>query len=696
MSSFLDKVGLGSGGGDVSVAYHELKNEEEEENDEETDDLEFSAATASVYPSSTASSSSSSSSSNMIEMTSAITSPENEDVAQEQTKNDQAAEDADDTPNWRKELATLSTLLPYLWPEGQLHLRVRVVISLLLMVLAKLLTVLIPITYKNAVDQLGSADPSFPVGWVIGYAVLRLGSKACADVRNAVFVRVTQNALKTAALETFAHLHSLSLRFHVQRKTGGVLRAISRGTQGIMWLLTFLLFNIAPTFIELTMVILYMLIGSPPYFALATFLTIAGYIVYTLLITEWRNKFRREMNDKDNEANDLSVDSLLNFETVKYFSNEEHELNRYAEALDGYVEAQVKSQTSLALLNIGQAGIIGAGTCAVMMLAAWKVVTGDLTVGDFVLMNTYILQLSMPLNFLGSSYRMIKRSLVDLESMFKLLDEHPDIEDAPGAPDLIVDRGEVRFEGVHFAYSPETPILKNVSFVVPAGHMVALVGATGSGKSTVARLLFRFYDTQVGTITIDGQNIREVSQSSLRRAVGVVPQDTVLFNSDIRYNIKYGRPSCSDSEMYQAAKLAQIHDFIMSLPDGYATKVGERGLRLSGGEAQRVSIARAILKDPPIMFYDESTSALDTKTEKEIQAALREVSVGRTTICIAHRLSTTVDANQILVMKEGRIVERGSHQELLAIRGEYYEMWQAQQDAAQDATGDEDQSPLLL
>jgi len=604
----------------------------------------------------------------------------------------------------------LLTLLPYLWPQGEWAVRASVVVALTLMLLAKLCTVAIPITYKNAVDILTTDDALthtqqmadatnttrgydddpyetlvdaniiFPWGWILAYGVLKFLSKTCADLRDTVFVRVTQAALRSAALNTFEHLHQLSLRFHLHRQTGGVLRAIERGTSGISFLLTFVLFNIGPTLLEIVMVCCILLYLYSAWFAVITFVTMTLYIATTLGVTQWRIKFRREMNDLNNEANNKAVDSLLNYETVKYFSNEAHEAGRYGSAMLQYSQAAVKSQGSLAILNGSQSLIIAGGVTLVMLLAAWEVTQGTMTVGDFVLVNSYLIQLAIPLNFLGTSYRMIKSSLVDLENMFSLLDEPLDVQDKEDADDLIIHRGDVRFEQVSFRYGPTgRAVLENVSFEVPAGRLLAIVGPTGAGKSTISKLLFRFYDVVGGAILIDGHDIRDVTQASLRRCIGVVPQDTVLFNESIRYNIAYGNLEASDAEIERAAQMAQIHSFIISQPEGYETKVGERGLRLSGGEKQRIAIARAILKNPPIMLFDEATSALDSRTEKEIQAQLKQVSRGRTTLVIAHRLSTIVDADEIIVLKDGGIAERGSHPQLLEKRGEYYEMWARQE-----------------
>jgi ATP-binding cassette subfamily B protein len=496
-----------------------------------------------------------------------------------------------------------------------------------------------------------------------------------------VFARVAQRAIRLAGLRVFRHLHALSLRFHLDRKTGGVARAVERGTKGIESLLIFMLFNVLPTLFEIGLVCVIMGALYGGWFALVTFITMGSYVAWTFVVTEWRIKFRRTMNETDSEANTRAIDSLLNFETVKYFGNEEHEAGRFDAALRAYERAAVKSKTSLSLLNVGQGAVIAIGVTIVMIMAGSGVAGGTMTVGDFVLVNAYLIQLFLPLNFLGFVYREIKQSLIDMETMFQLLEKDAEIEDKPGAPALVVNGGEVAFENVSFAYDPRRPVLADVSFRVPAGKTVAIVGPSGSGKSTIARLLFRFYEATAGRILVDGQDVRDVTQKSLRGAIGMVPQDTVLFNDTIFYNIAYGRPGATPSEIENAARLARIHDFIMSLPEGYSATVGERGLKLSGGEKQRVAIARTILKEPRILVFDEATSALDSHTEQEILKSLREVSAERTTLTIAHRLSTIIDADEILVLKDGRVVERGRHQALLARHGVYADMWARQQEA---------------
>jgi len=587
-------------------------------------------------------------------------------------------------------LATLRTLLPYLWPAHAPRLRLRIAAAMALLIAAKVANVYVPIFYKSAVDALGgTAAPvlAIPVGMILAYGGARVLSLVFSELRDAVFARVAQNAIRVVGLQVFRHLHGLALRFHLARQTGGLTRSIERGTRAISTLLSYMLFNVLPTLFEIALVTAILWHMFDAWFALATLVTVVLYIAYTLLVTEWRTKFRRQMNETDSEANTKAIDSLLNYETVKYFGNEEHEARRYDHALGRYERAAVKSQVSLSLLNIGQAAIISVGLTVVMWMAACGIVAGRLSIGDFVLVNAYLLQLYQPLNFFGFVYREIKQSLIDMDRMFELLSEGREIADEPGAPDLRVDGATVEFRHVVFGYDPRRLILKDVSFTIAAGRTVAVVGSSGAGKSTLSRLLFSFYDVSGGAILIDGQDIRKISQSSLRAAIGIVPQDTVLFNDTIYYNIAYGRPGATQAEIEEAARLAHIHDFILAMPDGYQTVVGERGLKLSGGEKQRVAIARTILKRPAVLLFDEATSALDTHTEREIQGNLREVSRGRTTLTIAHRLSTIIDADEIIVLDGGRVVERGRHHQLLTLDGAYAAMWRRQQEST--AGGDE-------
>jgi ABC-type transport system involved in Fe-S cluster assembly fused permease/ATPase subunit len=588
----------------------------------------------------------------------------------------------------KEELRALKSLTPYLWPRDSLGLRVRVVLAVGFLIAGKLVNIYVPLFYKHAVDALspGNAMVTVPVALIVAYGVARVMAQGFNELRNAVFAKVSQRAVRRLALFAFRHIHALSLRFHLDRRTGGMARAVERGVQGIEFLLSFMLFNVVPTVFEILLVcgILWRLFDWT--FAAVTFVTILAYIAFTFSITDWRVRFRREMNERNTESNIKAVDSMLNFETVKYFANEEHEARRYDAALQAYERAAVKSETTLTFLNLGQGTIIAVGLVSVMTLAGKGIAAGEMTVGDFVLVNAYLMQLYTPLNFLGMVYRNIKQSLTDLEQMTLLLAVKPEIVDRPAAPALVLGGGALAFHHVDFRYDARRPILTDIDFRVPPGATVAIVGPSGAGKSTIARLLFRFYDVDAGAIEIDGRDIREVTQDSLRRAIGVVPQDTVLFNDTIYYNIAYGRPDATCAEVERAARLARIHDFVAALPDGYETMVGERGLKLSGGEKQRVAIARVILKSPTILIFDEATSALDTKTEREIQASLAEVSAGRTTLVIAHRLSTIVEADEILVLDEGKLVERGHHSDLLRRRGVYAMMWARQQEAAEHET----------
>lgn len=582
---------------------------------------------------------------------------------------------------------TLATMLPRLWPKGRTDLHVRVVVALLALIAAKGITVYVPFIYKEAVDRLSpetaaAAAILVPVMLIVAYGVARIMMVALAQLRDAVFAKVGQNAVRELAVETFRHLHALSLRFHLERRTGGLSRVIERGTKGVDFLLRFSLFNIVPTIIELGLVCIILAYAFDLRYAAVTGATVVLYIAFTFVVTEWRTRFRREMNDLDTEANTKAVDSLLNYETVKYFGNEDHEAKRFDRSMAGYEHAAIKTATSLSLLNTGQTLIFSGGLTVLMLMAAQGIAQGVLTVGSFVMINAYLIQLYQPLNLLGTVYREIRQALIDMETMFDLLQVPAEIRDAPGAAPLDVTGGEIVFQNVSFYYDPDRRILDDVSFRVPAGRTLAIVGPSGAGKSTIARILFRFYDISEGNVRIDGQDIRDVKQDSLRAAIGMVPQDTVLFNDTIRYNIRYGRPGATDAEVETAASLARIGTFIERLPKGYETRVGERGLKLSGGEKQRVAIARTILKNPPILLLDEATSALDTHTEKEIQAALKGISHNRTTLIIAHRLSTVVDADEILVLDRGRVVERGRHETLLAFGGAYAAMWNRQRESS--------------
>jgi ATP-binding cassette subfamily B protein len=570
----------------------------------------------------------------------------------------------------------LRSLLPYVW-----EYRARLLLALGCLVIAKVANVGLPLTLKAIVDGLDPRQAllAVPVSLVAGYGLLRLSSTLFSELRDILFARVAQRSIRNVALKTFRHLHALSLRFHLERQTGGMTRDVERGTKGIDTLLSYAIFSIIPTFVEITLIGIVLLRNFSVWFALITLLALTSYIFFTVVITEWRTHFRRAMNELDSKASTRAIDSLLNYETVKYFGNEDFETRRYDESLQRWEEASVKSRTSLGLLNSTQAFIIASAVTTLMALAARGVVAGTMSVGDLVLVNVLLIQLYMPLNFLGVMYREIKQAVTDMEKLFGLLEVHREVDDAPGAAPLALAGASIRFEHVDFSYEAKRQILRDVGFEVPAGHKVAVVGASGAGKSTLARLLFRFYDVSAGRISIDGQDIRAVTQASLRRAIGIVPQDTVLFNDTLWYNIAYGDPEASDEEVIAAARSAHIHDFVMTLPDGYDTMVGERGLKLSGGEKQRVAIARTLLKRPAILIFDEATSALDSRTEKLIQAELREIAENRTTLVIAHRLSTIVDAEQILVMEAGRIIERGTHRELLARGGTYAQMWELQQ-----------------
>ena len=588
----------------------------------------------------------------------------------------------------RGEWHTVRTLLPYL-----LAYKGRVLLALGCLVAAKLANVGVPLVLKEIVDRLtavgGSQPLVLPLALLAAYGALRLSTTAFTELREYLFAKVTQRAVRTIALKTFRHLHALSLRFHLARQTGGLTRDVERGTRGISTLIGYTLFSILPTLIEIALVSGILIVRYDVWFIGITLVALVLYIVYTVTITEWRTGFRRQMNELDSRANTRAVDSLLNYETVKYFNNEEFEARRYDESLQRWETAAVRSQTSLSLLNIGQSAIIAIAVTLIMWRATLGVVEHTMTIGDLVLVNAFMIQLYIPLNFLGVIYREIKQALADMERMFHLIEVNAEIRDARGAPQLANGGGEVRFEHVDFHYEPNRQILFDVSFVIPAGRTIAVVGPSGSGKSTLARLLYRFYDVSGGRITIDGQDLRSVQQASVRAAIGIVPQDTVLFNDSIEYNIAYGNPGATHEQIVIAAKLAQIHDFVSSLPEGYRMPVGERGLKLSGGEKQRVAIARAILKDPRILIFDEATSALDSKSEKLIQAELEQISAGCTTLTVAHRLSTIVGADQIVVLEHGRITERGSHAELLAANGAYARMWALQQQRRDGLDGGE-------
>mgnify|MGYP000362623976 FL=1 len=603
---------------------------------------------------------------------------------------DESAENNDileDDKNAENHIATVKELWRYLWPTGRLDLKVRVILSMAFLVMAKVLGIYVPFLFADAVDVLtvdNTVDTTViaaavPIGLIIGYGTARVLGQAFGEIRDAIFVKVGQNALRNIALNTFRHLHLLSLRFHLERRTGGLSRVIERATRGIDVLHRVMLFNIIPTILEIVMISSIFWVKFGFNYAAITFVCLSSYIYFTIAVTEWRLKYRREMNKQDTKANGRAIDSLINFETVKYFTSEHHEADRYNKSLKHYAEAAIRSQLSLTLLNVGQGFIISGGLVIVLIMGANGVAQGQFTIGEFVLINSLLIQIYMPLNFLGFVYREIKQALVDMEKMFMLIAKNPEIQDVDDARDVIIDRGEIEFNNVCFHYSEDRPILKDVSFKVKGGTTTAVVGSSGAGKSTISRILFRFYDISSGSVTVDGQDIRDVKQLSLRKEIGVVPQDTVLFNDTIKYNISYGNHDASDEEVFEAAKLAKIHDFIMRLPDGYETEVGERGLKLSGGEKQRVAIARTILKNPSILLLDEATSALDSQTEREIQASLEKISEQRTAIVIAHRLSTIINVNEILVLDDGKVIERGNHNALLDLGGVYSQMWQKQQ-----------------
>lgn len=589
-------------------------------------------------------------------------------------------------------LRTIFNLWPYMWPSDRPDLKIRVLWALFYLVLSKLILISVPYFFKYATNALNIdyTPPNWlpavfaaPVMMVLSYNIARILQAGLNQLRDALFAKVGQHAVRRLAYQTFVHMHELSLRFHLERRTGGLSRVIERGTKGIEAIVRFSILNTAPTILEfaLTAVVLYVSYGWR--YMIVVALTVGLYTWFTITASNWRIAIRRQMNESDTEANTRAIDSLLNFETVKYFGNEDLEAKRFDVSMAGYEKAAVKTWISLGWLNFGQAVIFGIGMAAMMLMSAYEVHKGTQTIGDFVFINALLMQLSIPLNFIGSIYREVRQGLTDIEAMFDLLDVPQEITDAPNAKELVVDRGAIEFNQVEFSYDTNRQILKGITFKVPAGKTVAIVGPSGAGKSTISRLLFRFYDVQQGAITIDGQDIRAVTQKSLRKAIGMVPQDTVLFNDTIAYNIRYGRPDATDAEVKQAAEMAQINHFIEQLPDGYQSMVGERGLKLSGGEKQRVAIARTLLKAPPVLILDEATSALDTATEQEIQHALDIVSRGRTTLVIAHRLSTIINADEILVLKDGRIIERGKHDELLNKNGLYASMWNKQLEASQ-------------
>jgi len=585
------------------------------------------------------------------------------------------------------QLVTALNLLRYLWPSDKPRLRMLFVFTVLAILLGQMFLAVTPLVFATVVDAVGgegvfpTASIALIIGLVTAFGLARLLAQGSQELSSALFIFVGQNGIRTVALDTFRHLHQLSLRFHLDRQTGGLSRAIERGTKGIEFVLRMMTFNLVPTTFAILIVSAILLVNFGTLYAVITFVTVVGYIAYTIAVTEWRIKYRRMMNETDSEATTKAVDSLLNYETVKYFSNEQHEAVRYDSALKGYESAAVNSQLSLSLLNLGQGVIIAGGLILLLSMAVPQVMNGEMTVGDFVAIQAYLIQLYLPLNFLGFAYREIKQGLVDMEYMFNLLEVEREVPDQPGAVPIAVQGGRLAFDAVDFGYNDDRQILHKLDFTVEPGKTLAIVGPSGSGKSTIGRMLFRFYDVWDGGILIDGQDLRSVTQSSLREAIGIVPQDTVLFNDTIAYNIAYGRPDASREDVIRAAELAQIHNFILDLPEGYDTRVGERGLKLSGGERQRVSIARTILKDPAILLFDEATSALDTDTESAIQASLAAVSKDRTTLIIAHRLSTVVDADAIIVLDKGKIVENGSHHALLARDGVYAHMWHSQQEA---------------
>ncbi|MFZ4527183.1 MAG: ABCB family ABC transporter ATP-binding protein/permease [Undibacterium curvum] len=614
-------------------------------------------------------------------------------------RRDSSSQIPPDSQQQRGDWGTIKTLLPYFWAY-----KWRVILALTLLVGAKLANIGVPVVLKHIVDSLTitAGNPAaimvLPVSLLLAYGALRLSTTAFTELREFVFIRVTQRAVRTIALQVFRHLHALSLRFHLNRQTGGVTRDIERGTRAVSSLVSFALFSIVPTLLEIVLVLIYLSTHYDIWFSIITFSALVIYITFTIVVTEWRTHFRRTMNELDSKAQSKAIDSLLNYETVKYFSNEEYEAARYDRGLQSYEDAAVRSQSSLSLLNTGQSLIIATAVTLILWRATQGVIDGSMSLGDLVLVNSFMLQLYVPLNFLGVLYREIKQSLADMEKLFSLLEQNKEVADQEHAQALQISEQQgaaIRFSAVNFSYESKRQILFDVDFTIPAGSTTAVVGHSGSGKSTLSRLLFRFYDIQSGSIQIQDRDIRSYTQSSLRNAIGIVPQDTVLFNDSIAYNIAYGRPDASHEEVVAAAKAAFIHDFVESLPDGYQTTVGERGLKLSGGEKQRVAIARTLLKNPAILIFDEATSALDSHSEQMIQAQIKEIARSRTSLVIAHRLSTIVDAQQILVMDQGRIIERGTHQQLMEQRGKYAQMWERQQSGMTDDTDDaEEENPL--
>ncbi|MGH1465826.1 MAG: ABCB family ABC transporter ATP-binding protein/permease [Cognatishimia sp.] len=601
------------------------------------------------------------------------------------TASDEELARAKDRSGWQ----IIRRVAPYLWPKDQLWVKQRVVLAMLALVASKAIAVYVPQIYKGAVDTLALEGASTlmlgAVGLTVAYGLARLMAVAFQNIRDAVFARVGQRALRRLALETFEHIHRLSMRYHITRKTGGLSRIIERGVKGVEFLLRFMLFSIGPLILELILIAGILYYTLDVWYLSVIVVTIAAYVLFTFKVTEWRVKLRRIMNDQDTDANQKAIDSLLNFETVKYFGAERREAQRYDQSMKGYEAAAIKTAYSLAALNVGQSFLITGGLVVVMVMAAIGVENGSLTVGDFVMVNAYMIQITMPLNFLGTVYREIRQSLVDMGEMFDLLEQPAEVQDLSDAKPLKVEGGKIELDDVVFGYDEVRPILKGVSLTVGAGQNVAIVGASGSGKSTIGRLLFRFYDVHSGALRIDGQDVRDVTQQSLHDAIGVVPQDTVLFNDTIRYNIAYGRDGATEADIVAAAQAAQIHDFIASLPEGYDTAVGERGLKLSGGEKQRVGIARTLLKDPPLLLLDEATSALDTETEQSIKDALALAGKGRTVITIAHRLSTIAEADRIVVLEQGHIVEEGTHADLLEREGRYAHLWHRQLSESNEA-----------